>query len=193
MLTLFQVLPVVYLSKKRFNMKTFILYTSILLSYLATSCISVSHQNFYAAPEFNPKGSVKVIAVNTGDVLYGRLEHTLGMNGANVISDNRLNGPIPTGFTTVTTPDTTYQSPNYQMLSLQLFDNKASDYIIKYQYDSAMSLFKLAPANLNIAVINTQSGKTEASYAFTQSRLGWGKRSADKVLDHFARKLMGVR
>lgn len=172
-------------------MKTSILYTLILLSYLATSCISTSHQNFYAAPEFNRKGSIKVIAVNTGDVVYGRLEHTLSMNGANVISDNRLNGPVPTGFTTVSTPDTTFQTPNYQMLSLQLFDNKPSDYVVKYQYDSAFSMFKLAPANLNIAVVNTQSGKTEASYAFTQSRLGWGKRSADKVLDEFARKLMG--
>lgn len=174
-------------------MKTYLIYTLVLLSYLSTSCISSSRQNFYKTTEFNPKGSIKVIAVNTSDVVFGQLEHSLLAHGANVIADNRLNGPIPTGFTTVTTPDTTYQAPNYQMLSLQLFDSKTSDYIIKYQYDNAISLTKLVLSNLNIAVVNTRNGKTEASYAFTQKRVGWGKRSADRVLNEFARQLMGMK
>ncbi len=159
---------------------------------LTTSCISVSRHSFYKSPEFNEKGSIKVVTTNTNDLVLGKLEHQLSRSGFTVIADNRITGNIPAGVSVVTTFDSTYQINNYQMVSMQIFDKKDADYIIRYQVTQAASFTKIAYANLDIEVINAETGKTEASYNFWQNPvMGIGKRRADKVLRDFAEKLAG--
>ncbi|MBL7794381.1 MAG: hypothetical protein JNK77_18760 [Saprospiraceae bacterium] len=174
-------------------MKTqFAIILAASMALLATSCISISRQSFHKSDDFNPKGTFKVVTVNTNDLVLGKLEHQLALKGFTVIADNRVSGNVPVGMSTVTTFDSTYQVDNFRLVSMQIFENKEADYIIRYQVTPAASFTKTAYANLDIEVINAKTGRTEATYNFWQNPvMGWGKRRADKVLRQFVEALAG--
>ena len=127
--------------------------------------VGSSARSLYKAPGFSYSGTFKIIAVNTDDILLGRLENQLLKNGFNLISDNYLRGALPMGSTTVRTGDTTYQVPNHEMMAVRFSDEKPADYIIRYQYsgsDENRIYF------LNINVTNSKTGKTEVSFAYPE-------------------------
>lgn len=167
-----------------------VLFLVILLS--ATSCISAGRKSFVRSPEYSPDKTIKVVNVNTNDLILGRIEHHLVENGLHVVSDNYLRGAFPTGLsTTVQSRDTAYTIPQFQPITLKLFEEQAADYILRYEYNSAPSFNKRSFSYFNARLVNTQTGAFDASFTFRQGSLGWGKRSVDKVLSMFARALVG--
>ena len=125
---------------------------------------STAH-SFFKAPGFKSDATFKIIAVNTDDVLLGRLENHLLKQGFSLISDNYIRGAIPAGSTTVSTRDTTYQVPNHEMMAVRFTDDKPADYVIKYQYSR---IFGNRINFLNINVVNVKNGKTEVSFSFPE-------------------------
>lgn len=147
---------------------------TLLLSLLAFATIgslcgcyipSAAH-SFYKSSEFRPDATFKIISVNTDDILLGRLENYLLKQGFNLVSDNYLRGAIPAGRTTVTTRDTSYLVPNHEMMAIRFADDQPTDYVIKYQYKSTHGN---RITFLNITVVNTETGKTEASFSFPEN------------------------
>lgn len=148
-------------------MKT-ILFPALTLAALIafTGCYVTSHEHsFFKTPEFQPSATFKIIAVNTDDLMLGRLESHLLRNGFNLVSDNYLRGAIPTGRTTIATGDTTYQIPNHEMVAVRYVEHRPADYVIRYQYQLAQA-YRLSM--LNITVVNTATSKTEATFSFPQ-------------------------
>ncbi len=170
-----------------------IYYPFLLVFILAlTSCVSIGKKSFVRSPEYVPGKTIKVVAINTNDVLLGRLEHHLVEQGLPLISDNYLRGAVPTGMgITLQSRDTTYTIPQFHPIALQLFEEKPTDYILKYEYDSGFSANKRAFSYFNARLVNTETGVFDVSFTFTQGNLGWGKRKVDKVLSMFARALAG--
>ncbi|MFM9949326.1 MAG: hypothetical protein ACKV1O_15420 [Saprospiraceae bacterium] len=148
-------------------MKT-LLYSFLIIvaigSFSGCFVASTAH-SFFKAPGFKSDATFKIIAVNTDDVLLGRLENHLLKEGFSLISDNYIRGAIPAGSTTVNTRDTTYQVPNHEMMAIRFTDDKPADYVIKYQYSS---IFGNRINFLNINVVNVKSGKTEVSFSFPE-------------------------
>ncbi|HMQ59495.1 MAG TPA: hypothetical protein PKE06_02450 [Flavilitoribacter sp.] len=90
----------------------------------------------------------------------------------------------------VTVEDTIYQQPLYNWDRLSVFDKKTSDSIVKYQYQSSQPSFaRFIFHNLNLALIDTDSGKILASYTFHQNGAVFGTKSVDRVLKDFVRRL----
>ncbi len=127
--------------------------------------VPTTAHSFYKTSGFKPDASFKIIAVNTDDILLGRLENHLLRQGFNLISDNYIRGAIPAGSTTVSTRDTTYRVPNQEIMAVRFTDDKPADYVIKYQYKG---FWGNRIRYLNINVVNTQTGKTEASFSFPE-------------------------
>lgn len=153
-----------------------------------SSCfVASTAHSFYKAPGFKPDASFKVIAANTDDILLGRMENQLLKRGFNLISDNYIRGAIPAGSTVVSTSDTTYQVPRNEILAIRFTEDKPSDYVIKYQYQSA---YNNRINFLNINVVNTKTGKTEVSFSFPEDA-GRGRKviDVDVALDLFANSL----
>jgi hypothetical protein len=148
-------------------MKTTLFPVSALAALIAISgCFVVSHEHsFYKTPAFKPDATFKIIAVNTDDILLGRLESHLLRNGFTLVSDNYLRGALPAGRTTIATGDTTYQIPNHEMVALRYVEERPADYVIRYQYQLGVG-YRLTM--LNITVVNTATSATEASFAFPQ-------------------------
>ena len=155
-----------------------------------SSCISAGKTSFVRNPEYSPNRSIKVVNLNTNDLILGRIEHHLIENGLPVISDNYLRGALPTGTgVLVQSMDTTFTIPQVHPITLQLFEEKPADYILRYEYNSGASFNKRSFSYFNARLVNTQTGAFDASFTFTQGNLGWGKRKVDKVLSMFARRL----
>jgi len=167
-------------------LSSFLIFVAI-GSFSGCFIASVAH-SFYKAPGFKPDATFKIINVNTTDVLLGRMENHLLKEGFNLISDNYIRGAIPAGSTTVSTRDTTYQVPNHEMMAVRFADDKPSDYVIKYQYRTT---FGDRINFLNINVVNTQTGKTEASFSFPE-RAGNG-RTVIRIDDALALFVSGLR
>ncbi|MDZ4679517.1 MAG: hypothetical protein SH848_00230 [Saprospiraceae bacterium] len=144
--------------------------------------------SFYKAPGFKPDATFKIINVNSGDILLGRMENYLLKEGFNLVSDNYIRGAIPAGRTIVSSRDTTYQVPNSEMMAVRFTDDKPSDYVIKYQYET---IFGDRINFLNINVVNTQTGKTEVSFSYPE-RSGNG-RTVIRSDDAFALFVAGLR
>lgn len=142
---------------------SFLIFVAI-VSFSGCFVASTAH-SFFKAPGFKTDATFKIIAVNTDDVLLGRLENHLLKEGFSLISDNYIRGAIPAGSTTVSTSDTTYQVPNHEMMVVRFTDDKPADYVIKYQYRVT---FGNRINFLNINVVNTKTGKTEVSFSFPE-------------------------
>ena len=168
-------------------------YFYLLVLFISlTSCVAVGKKSFVRSPNYSSDKTIKVVALNTSDLILGRMEHYLLENGLPVISDNYLRGAVPTGMgLTVQSSDTTYTIPQYHPVALQLFEEKPTDYILKYEYNSGFSANKQSFTYFNARLINSKTGAFDVSFTFTQGNLGWGKRKVDKVLSTFARALAG--
>ncbi|MCB0594262.1 MAG: hypothetical protein H6557_08925 [Lewinellaceae bacterium] len=168
-------------------------YATLILAALLslTSCVSIGRESFIRNPEYSPNKTIKVVNVNTNDLILGRIEHHLIENGLPVISDNYLRGALPTGLsTTVHSPDTTFTVPQFHSVSLQLFDDQPADYILRYEYKSADAYNYQAFSYFNARLVNTRTGSFDASFIFSQGH-GLERRSVDQVLSMFARELAG--
>ncbi|MCB0376099.1 MAG: hypothetical protein H6559_17965 [Lewinellaceae bacterium] len=171
-----------------------IFYVPLILTALLffNSCLSISNKSFVRSPDYDPDKTVKIVAINTNDVILGRLEHHLLEKGITVVSDNYLRGAVPTGMgITMQSSDTTYTIPQFHPVTLELFQEKPTDYILRYEYDSGLSTNKRSFSYFNARLINTQTGVFDASFTFTQGSLGWNKLDVDMVLSMFARALAG--
>lgn len=167
-------------------MKYNLLYAT-LLALGCSSCIAVSKATYRTDPNIQKESAIKVINPNTKDIALGKIEHALHMSNWTVISDNRLRGFVPTGgMITVSAPDTTYSIPQRQVLEIQLFEEKAADYILRYQYQTAFAWGKLSFRSFTATLIDVEKGQVVGTFDYRQ-KSGWGKRRAEKVLAEMAR------
>ncbi len=146
-------------------MKTSILLLASVAVMAASSC-ALQQTTFYKAPGFNAGGSIKVITLNTNDMLSGRIEHFLLINNFRVISDNSFR--LPTGLPGGIFPtDTTVFRPGQMIVNIPYMEEKPSDYILRYQFDNAED--SRARSSLSMAVVGTQTGQVEVSYLTQQT------------------------
>lgn len=133
-----------------------------------TGCTGVPRATFYRAPNFNPDSSIKVITLNTNDVLSGRLEHFLLLNNFTVISDNTFRLPASTAFPTPIFPgDTSLYRPGQMVVNIPYMEERPSDYILRYQFDNAAD--SRGRSSMYLAVVNTKTGQTEISFLNEQA------------------------
>lgn len=171
-------------------MKTQWIVLSILaLSAGLTSCISSSETVFSKPWGIDKQASYKVTAVNTEDIVLGKLESYLQEQGFRLISNHQIRTPQISDYVTIATHDTTFQNPRYNWVSLELFDYQPSDYIIKYQYQAKNSITRLVLTDFNASVVDVKTGTPIATYSFRQSRMGIGKKRGEKVLKDLVRRM----
>ncbi len=163
--------------------------SALVLSAGLSSCISASETVFTKPGAIDKKASYKVTAVNTEDIVLGKLETYLLEQGFKLILDNEIRTRQVSDYVTVSTLDTTFQNPRYQWVKLELFDAKPSDFVVRFQYVERPSLTRLVFSDFNASVIDIQTGMPVATYSFRQSRTGIGKKRAEKVLRDFAKRL----
>lgn len=163
-----------------------IVFTAFIF-FLITGCYPVS-QTFdsFKAPKFRPEATFKVVTMNTSDRVLSQIEQQLLAQGFRVISDNYLRTQsAPAGNVTVTTNDTTYTTTHYRSAGIEIFKEKPTDYVIRYEsvwrYAEYFDFF-------NASVVNTQTGEVEFTYNFRQGNTG-SLREASFVLRDFVVKM----
>ncbi len=114
-------------------------------------------------PEFNPKGSLKVITLNSDDPFLGILENALIASGFQVVSDNMLYPPSTGGISVVT-------DSSASIIGRQIMPSQTSDYVIRYQYTFAGNTLYTPLQRrvnyMNIAVVNSKTGRIEANFHY---------------------------
>lgn len=171
----------------KYNLLPHFTFLTFLLVY--SSCISGSKVSYQTTADIRKGGAIKVINPNSQDIMLGKIEHALLSARWTVISDNRLRGFVPTGgMITVSAPDTTYSIPQRQSLEIRLFEEKATDYVLRYQYQTAFAWGKLSFRSFTATLIDVGTGQIVGSFDYRQ-RSGWGKRRVEKVLMEMAQTL----
>lgn len=168
-----------------------LVFTLVLMLGTLPGCIAVPRESYTVSPQFDRSATLKVVNIETTDIVYGQLEHYLLDAGFQLVSDNQLRGTLPAGQAVISTIDTTFSVINQQAALLSLFPGESADYVLRYQYALGGSFSKLAFTQLNITVVDRETARPVASYHFRQAPLGWGKQRAEKTLTNFARQLSG--
>ena len=145
-------------------MNRYSLMAAMTALFLGMGCVSMPRATFFRAPNFNPDSSIKVITLNTNDMLSGRLEHFLAINNFVVISDHTFRLPGNSGFfpTPVFPGDTSLYRPGQMVVNIPYMEERPSDYILRYQFDNAAD--SQGRSSLYIAVVNTRTGQTEITF-----------------------------
>lgn len=171
--------------------------TSLLLLFLlsviaGTGCIPMTPQqaNAFRSPKFKPDATFKVVSLNTGDQVVTAFEQELMSQGLTVIADNYLRTQTaPAGNVTISTRDTTYNTTQYRSLGVEIFEEKPSDYVVRY----AMSWRVQGTYfdHFNASVINTATGAVEFTYDFTQGYISSAAyKDVHSVLQNFVLKML---
>ena len=172
-------------------MKNNLLALLVLYGLSLSSCISSSHFSFSKTANFNPEGTIKVLAPNWGiwnqTATKGHLTNALMENNFNIIADPYSRNSQKSGALNTLSIDSTFREFKHQKLNFTLNDEILTDYQVKIQERRVWN--HKAIITLNIQVINTKTGLTEASLTFRQSRMGIGKKRDHKIIEKFAREL----
>lgn len=160
---------------------------AVVFAVAFSACGGMRQASFYKSPLFKPASTIKVVTLNTSDVLAGRLEHFLLTNGFRVISDNSFRLPGSTAFPNPVSPlDTSLYRPGQMVINIPYMEEKLSDYILRYQVEEAIT--SQGRSTLNIFVVNTDTGETEISYLIQQSDL-FDSQRLDRVLREFVLRM----
>lgn len=171
--------------------RTSFLFSLIAAAALLPGCFPSAPQQISAfrAPELRTEATFKVISLNSNDPVLNLIEQELLTRGFKVISDNYLRSQTaPVGNMTVTTRDTTYNTTQFRDVSMEMFQEKPADYVIRYSL--AWRHSNRFPDYFNASVINTVSGAIEFTYNFNQGAYATGAlRDSHSVIRDFASKM----